>query len=466
LPAKLYAARPACLFEAGRREIDDLVARAHAERDALIIALGKCCGAPEVEGAATVSAARCTEMLLGSGTYGWCAERGVLPLPPPYFNRWLKHPEVRLQVERLLTAGPAAESLRAIAAIEEARHSPDPQGMAEVERLAGRPSRRLFTGLGHLRETLREASQTIGLTIARETPEPIGPEALGPGDDCLVVGEEAASVEDRSARTVTRSLDRGLECVWVTEGSATERIAERLASAVPNADALREAGELRIMSAEALFAETNAAADPQLLVAHWIGRAAESLNANHSGLCLIHSAGWAESAGLSSEYALAYASRLSAACSEWPILGAYGSVATSEAPLTLGELGRTHPLIWEAGHLRVSRRYLRSEEYLGSEDLLAALAREPLAFTCAQAAPLISALVDGELQGRPAEAVGRHADECPQCGELLRQQRETKQALAGLRQTIAGLSGELWARVAAQIGAAELGDKPRADGTE
>ena len=445
LPVKLYAARPACLFGAAREEARDLVARAAAEGDALLIALGKCCGEFEVEGAGAVSAARCTEMLLGSGTYSWMAEHGALALPPPYFGTWLNDPKTRPEVERILTSSPAADGLQAIAAIDEAERESEPQGISEIERICGRPSRHVFTGLGHLRENLRGAAEAAGLSVGMTPPEPVPAATLGPGDDCLTVVEDAEVGLQMAADTIAGSLDRGLTCVWVTDDDASTQVANRLRGKVP------ESGRLHVIGPEALLGETNAADEPQFLVAHWVDRAVDALAAGGSGLCLVHGSGWGESAGLSSEYLLAYASRLSAACSRWPILSLCACAPASVDPSLLGELERTHPLVWEAGVARISPRFVRSEGYLGGEGLLEALGREPTAFTCLEAQPLISALADGELGGPAAVALAHHAQSCARCSDLLRQHRETKQSLSALRVSIEGIADELWARVSARL---------------
>jgi len=161
--------------------------------------------------------------------------------------------------------------------------------------------------------------------------------------------------------------------------------------------------------------------------------------------------GWAEAAGLSSDYVLAYASRLSSACSRWPILNVFGyAPAKSEAPM-LEEMTRTHPMVWEDAVIQVSPQFLRSDEYLGHEDLLATLGRERVEFTCAEAQPLISALADGELDGPASVALTHHVRECATCGEMLRQHRETKQSLTTLRQSIEGIADDLWARISREL---------------
>ncbi|MBM3472959.1 MAG: hypothetical protein FJX75_06820 [Armatimonadetes bacterium] len=445
LPTTLYAARPACLFEGARRETRELVARAGAERDALLIAFGQCCGEFEVEGAGVVAASRCTEMLLGAGTHSWITEQGVLPLPPPYFDAWLNDPKARPEVERVLTSSAAAIGLGAIAAIDQAERESDPRGIAEIERICGRPSRRLFTGLGHLRENLREAAEAAGLSAGMAPAEPIPATALGPGDDCLAVVEEAQTGRQMAVDTIAAGLSRGLTCVWVTDDPASAPIADRLGGEA------RESGQLQVIGPEALLAETNAAGEPQFLVANWIERATEALTAGGSGLCLIHGGGWGEAAGLSSDYLLAYASRLSAACSRWPILSLCACAPGAVEPSVWEELRRTHPLVSEAGVARVSPRFVRSEEYLGAESLLQTLGHQPTTFTCADVQPLISALADGELDGPAAVALAHHAQSCARCGGLLRQHRETKQSLSALRVAVEGIADELWARVSARL---------------
>jgi hypothetical protein len=443
LPAKLYSARPACLFSTAAGDVRDLLARAAAERDALLVAFGKCCGDFEIEGTGSVSAARCTELLLGGGTYAWMAEHGTLALAPTYFGPWLNNPRTRPEVERILTS--EAAGLHAIAAIDEAERQASPDGLSEIERISGRPSRRLFTGLGHLRENLRGAAEAAGLSAGMVPTEPVPATTLGPGDDCLaVVGEPEARLR-MAEDAIGGSLRRGVTCLWVTSDPAAGEVADRLSSGA------REAAQLQVIAPEALLSETNAADEPQFIIARWVERAKEALAAGGSGVCLVHGSGWGESVGLSSEYLLAYAARLSAACNRWPIFSLSACDPASLEPSLLDELHRTHPLVWEAGVTRISPRFVRSEEYLGAEGLLEALGHEPTTFTCAQVQPLISALADGELDGPAAVALTRHAQTCTPCSDLLRQHRETKQSLSALRVSVEGIADELWARVHARL---------------
>jgi hypothetical protein len=182
-------------------------------------------------------------------------------------------------------------------------------------------------------------------------------------------------------------------------------------------------------------------------VAHWVDRAEHALAEHGSGLCLVHSDGWADAVGLSSDYLLAYASRLSAACGKWPIMNLSDCGCAADDAVLLGELARTHPLIWGDGLVRVSPGFRCVKEYLGAEDLLRDLERQPLTFTCEEARPLISALADGELKRPAAAALTQHVERCARCSELLGEQRRTKQQLAALRQSVEGVADELWARI-------------------
>jgi len=445
LPARLYPARPACLFSSPPGERRNLLARAAAERDALLIAFGKCCGDFEVDGAGSVSAARCTELLLGAGTSGWMAEHGALALPPTYFGPWLNNPKTRPEVERILTSGAEAAGLQAIAAIDEPDRQAGADGLSAMERLSGRPARRLFTGLGHLRENLRGAAEAAGLSPGMVPLEPVPAVALGPGDDCLAIVGKAAAARQMAENAIAAGLARGLACVWVTHDADAAQVADRVGAQA------RESGRLVVIDPEVLLAQTNATDEPQFVIAHWIERATEALAAGGSGVCLVHGAGWGESVGLANDYLLAYASRLSAACNRWPILSLSPCDPASLQPSLLAELHRTHPLVSEAGVTRVSPRFVRSDEYLGAEGLLEALGHEPTPFTCAEVEPLISALADGELEGPAAVALSHHAQTCARCRDLLRRHRETKQSLSALRVSIEGIADELWARVHARL---------------
>jgi hypothetical protein len=450
LPVKLYASRPACLFGVAREEFDALLTRAATETDDLLVALAHCCGEFEVGGADRVAAARCTEMLLGSGTYTWLAEHGALTLPPPYFSTWLKHPGARAAVAEVLASPPELSAVESIAAVDNPERGADPEGLAEIERLSGRPSRRVTTGLGHLREHLRRVAAAVGLEPGRSEPQPLAPAQLGPGDDCLILQSDPALAWDAAVEVVAQSVAQGVRCVWVTDGGAAGPLVDRLLVAAP---ALREAldsGCLRVVEPPNLLATANAETDPQLLVAHWVRLATEALAAGDSGLCLIHSGGWSDAVGLPSEWVLAYASRLSAACARWPISGFCEFSPAADAAL-LGELPRIHPLLWQNGLVHVSAEFVDSDEYLGGEDLLQALGRERITFTCAQAQPLLSALTDGELDGPAAVALAQHAQDCPDCGQRLQQHRDTKRSLATLRLSVEGVADELWARICQEL---------------
>lgn len=448
LPVRMYAARPVCLFGASNGSLAALVDRAKRESDDLLVALGQCCGdLPELQQPGAVSAARCTDLLTGSGTYGWLTEHGALPLPPPYFSIWLNSPRAREGVCEVLRSAVETGSLRSIAAIENPERACDPRGLAEIEALSGCHSRRIYVGLGHLREALRIAAEGIGLRPGLEPPAPIRPTALGPGDDCLSLSCDPAKRLKLVADLVLASLSRGLRCVWITDRSLDE-----IEKVVPEAAEARERGDLECVRPEAVVAETDPD-DPQLLITHWITRASDALADDRSGLCLVHDDGWSGGGGPPSAYTLAYTSRLSRACAKWPILSLLTYAPLSDTDPLLQELARTHPLVWEEESVTVSRVFERTEHYLGEEDLLESLGRERVAFTCAQVQPLLSALADGELDGPSAVALAHHAQECPFCGQALQVHREIKQALAPLRRSVEGVTDELWASISRELDA-------------
>jgi len=340
--------------------------------------------------------------------------------------------------------------VRSIVAVDEPGRRPEPEGLAEIERITGRPSRLVSTSLGHLREYLRRTAAEMGLRPGQAEPEPLSPTELGPGDQCLVIKRDPTVAWDAALGIVRQSLERAVRCVWITDGARPEAVVDRLLAADADLRPALDAGDLQVAHPEALLAQTNAAAEPQFLIAHWVRLATDALAAGGSGLCLIHSSGWAEAAGLPDEYVLAYASRLSAACARWPISSFCEFTALDDGTLA-GELIRTHPLLWQNGLVRVSPQFTDAEEYLGGEELLEALAREAVGFTCNQVQPLLSALVDGELEGPAALALTRHVQDCPACTQRLRRHRDTKRSLATLRHSVEGVADDLWARISREI---------------
>jgi hypothetical protein len=450
LPIRLYAGRPACLSEAARADIQRLVDEAATAHEDLIIALGSCCGEVRAEGAAAVSASRCTEMLLGSMAYGWLADRGVLSLPPRYFGAWLRDADLRPDIERILSQGAAQGAFRAIAAVDEGDVRIDPAGISEVARLTGQDTRRLFTGLGHLRETLRDTARRGGIRPGRDSLEPIPSATLGPGDNCLVLPNGSAA-RDETAQAVADQLVQHVRCIWVSGNGSAGDLLQRLAHAIPDVGARSETGEIRIVTPAELLAETDAAEDPARLVAHWVRAAEDALAAGFCGICLVHGVGWAASAGLSSEWLLAYASHLAEACARWPVFSLAEVAPEDASAADLDELARTHSLIWESGSVLVSPNFEPSAEYLGAEDLLTGLLAADLPVECAGIAPLVSALADGELPPGAGERVRSHVEGCPRCRALLAQTRDAKQALSAQRRSVEHVADELWARIAAQL---------------
>ncbi|MGQ9730457.1 MAG: zf-HC2 domain-containing protein [Candidatus Zipacnadales bacterium] len=424
LPVQLYSNRPACLFGIAQDELAQMLAEATTNHKFVLVAMGLCCAPPEMGGVARISADRCAEMLLGRGTYSWHVERGFLPLPSPYFGKWLRPQETRSRVEQFLAGRPITDTLQGIVVVEEGHCKPDKRDVAVVERVIGRSPSHLYTGLGHLREILRTTARRAGIPLRNGAPCPIAQSMLGPGDDCLVMRGQADEPASESVTAVTEALAHNLKCYWLMGAASANKVAQALQ---------QTAAHVTFLQAYELPAITQATHEPRLLVEWWVKRALEALTAGQSGICIIHGAGWAERAGLSDEYVLEYASRLAAACMNWPIFNLHDVVAPTHPLSTLDEYMRTHPLLWSDGRIHISRQFISAEDYLGNEQLLETLGQGQLTFKCSEAAPLISALADGELTSPASVAITRHAERCPLCSELLRRHREIKESLALLR---------------------------------
>jgi predicted anti-sigma-YlaC factor YlaD len=66
-------------------------------------------------------------------------------------------------------------------------------------------------------------------------------------------------------------------------------------------------------------------------------------------------------------------------------------------------------------------------------------------------APLVSALLDGELSGTAAAVVAEHVSHCPACGELVVDGGDVKRMLGALRGRPVRPPGDLWDRIARRL---------------
>ena len=451
IPAEVYANQPGCLCEGELGRLLDVARDAAGRHDRMLLAWGACCGdvdamADETR-AAAVSAEKCTEMLLGSGTYGWSLSQGILLLPPPYFSEYLEDPALRPAAERMIDEQIAATGAESVAGISQPLVSIPEAGIAEIERIAHRRTASIYTGLGHLRQTIRTVATLSGLPVGTERPIGIAAGGLGPGDQCLVLDGEAS--HDPAIQLVMTNLSRGVRCIWlageqgeVDTATAIERMAPGIAQA-------RESRQLEIIPAEAAVDAAGAEADPRKLVRHWITEALGSMAQGGPGVCVVHGCGWSERAGLDAEYVLEYTSRLSSACGRWPIFAA-SEVAAQRLPVhILEELSRTHPLVWTDGAVTAAPAY--EHDYLGGEELLEELDGDPGELKCSSIGPLVSALVDGELEESAAKAVESHTTSCPDCARLVERNRKMKEALRPLRLSVEDTS-DLWSRISHNLG--------------
>jgi hypothetical protein len=430
LPVRLYSNRPACLFEEARGLLDGILHRAREHHDRLLLALGECCGGTgEVAreyNAGAVSVSRCTELLMGTGTYGWCSEHGVLLLPPAYFSTWLPRSMRDRALAAVVKSRAQAPDVEQIAAIDEGARPSDPDTLTEMEQFVGRRTGPIYTGLGHMREALRAAAQRARLPVLSERPVPIDPHTLGPGDDCLLVTSCADSGAGKGLRMVSDSIRRGLKSFWMGHPPPDPDPAAEGPS--PQLEEWREKGELRVLPGEALLEAAGAAASPRELTEYWVAQALAALQEGLPGIALFHAHDWAEAPEFSTEYLLEYSARLSAACSEWPILAAWQVTPESWDDRALDELARTHPLSWTNGPVVVTREFVAADDYLGGQMTLEAL-DDIGCVECARLAALASALADGELQSEAARVVATHVDTCPVCTQNVADWRELRQKL-------------------------------------
>ncbi len=451
LPARLYSNRPACLFEDAPGVLEEILDGATGRHGQLLLAFGQCCGdigrLAREHNAAAVSVARCTELLTGTGTYEWCAQHEVLLLPPGYFSIWLR----RLERDRALAATVKsrvqAPDVRRIAGVDEGGRSIDPDAIAEMEHLSERRTTPLYTGLGHVREALRAAAHEAGLPVLSEQPCPIDPHTLGPGDNCLLVAGNADTGISKALRLVSDGIQRGLKSVWVGQELPG---AELIGGGERQTAQLRqwqETGELQVLSREALLEDAAAATSPRQLVEYWIARSLDALQEGLAGIAIVHGCDWAEAPGLSTEYLLEYSARLSAACSQWPILAGWQVSAETWAPNALDELGRTHPLSWANAQVVASREFVPSDDYLGGQMTLESLAAGAGSPECPALAALVSALADGELDGGSSAAITSHVDGCPTCSRDVRDWQEITQVLRSLGAQRTPVPEDFWSRV-------------------
>ncbi len=453
LPTEHYSSRPCCMFGEQREQLCDMVACAAAENDDVLLAFGGGCADVEalragVKGA-SLTAHRCTEMLVGAGTYGWCVGQGVLLLPPTWLDEYLQDAETREPLEQLLKAQVDSSGAKQLGAIQEAGRAASVDDLAEVEGFADRPATPIFSGLGHLREALRAAAVSAGIRIAQSDRAPISIDAIGPGDQLLLLDEDGPEGSSQAATLASTLLARDTACVWITGNESPDAVATKMAAVCPDVDALRDSGQLRILTAEEALAGAGAAADPRQLARRWITLSLQALADSGGGLCVIHGNGWAGSAGLDVDYVLEYTARLSSACARWPLVTA-SEIAVDAAPdSVLGELARTHPLIWTGGHVVAGARF--DGDYLGGEDVLDTMGATSQALDCQTIAPLISALADGELNGNGQKRLDEHATTCPRCQALIDCSRNTKTALSGLHQPPPEAAKEIWGKVAEEI---------------
>lgn len=451
LPTRIYSNRPACLFAEAPDLLEPILDRAGRQHSGLLLAFGACCGGmrelAREYNAGAVSVSHCADLLMGAGTCRWCSQHGVLLLPPAYFSTWLP----RLRRDRALAASvisrARAPGVQQIAAIDEAGRPTDRKGMAEIEELAGRRTDGIYTGLGHIREALRAAAQEARLPLFSLYPAPIDPRTLGPGDDCLLVTSRAEAGTRSGLRMISDSVQRGLKSTWVVGDRPGVDFAGGGEGQARRLRVWQETGELQVRSREALLEDSAATTSPQQLVEYWVARSLEALQEGRDGIAVMHGDGWAETPGLSTEFLLEYSARLSAACSEWPILAAWQVSPGSWAHSALQELGRTHPLRWTDGKVAATMDFVPTDDYLGGQVTLESLAAGTQSVDCPALAALVSAVADGELDADHSSAIASHVDGCPACAHDVRDWRELRQALRSLAGQETPLPEDLWARV-------------------
>ncbi len=442
-----------CLFENARGLLHAMLERAARDHDRLLLALGECCGgidelAHEYD-AGAVSVARCTELLMGTGTYGWCSEHGVLLLPSAYFSTWLPRSMRDRALAATIKSRAQAPDVERIAAIDEGVRSADLDAMAQMEQFVERRTGLIYTGLGHIREALRAAAQKARLPLLSERPAPIDPHTLGPGDDCLLVTSRADSGASQGLRMVSDSIRRGLKSFWVGHpppdaSSATGRRSPQLRE-------WREKDELRLLPGEALLAAPAAAASPRELTEYWVAQSLAALQEGLAGIALFHAHDWAEAPEFSTEFLLEYSARLSAACVQWPILAAWHVTPESWDARLLRELAHTHPLSWTNGLVVATREFVAADDYLGGQMTLEALG-DTGSVECAALAALVSALADGELEPEASCSVATHVDTCPVCTQSVADWRELRQRLRPLGAPRTPIPEGFWSLVCRRLG--------------
>ncbi len=452
LQAKLYGTRPICLYRVPEERLDDLLTKAGSRHEHVVLALGACCGDMSAlaarHRATLLKGLNCRHLYLGPAAYEWCGQHHVLPLSCHCFRMTLR--QARDPFGELLEGLIESGDVQRIAAIDNGLRHPEPSGIEQIARMTGRETFVWHTGLGHLREALRGAAREEGVEPDSERAL-IRPESLGPGDDLLLVSGNGAPCLDIAAQLLGNCLDRGLKCVWVVGRTTEHVLADRLRATVLGLDARREMGALELLSSDELLGQGGPDRGPQGLARLWKTVALEALNQGYAGLAVIHGFGWSERAGLLTDYLLDYASRVSAVCADWPLLSASECPPEYYSASAFDELTCTHPLIWAAEGVMTSARYEPSDEYLGSEGLREALETERRTFECSGVAPLVSALIDGELHGKPAAAVAAHVAQCPKCGELMVGSRDLKAMLRGLRGSVSPLPHDLWERLSNEL---------------
>ncbi len=453
MPLKLYGTPPVCLFGVPVEQVDALLAKAASRHAHLVLALGACCGdlssLADRHGATRLCAENCRHMYLGPAAYDWCGQHHVLPLPSHCFRRTLR--QAREPLGELLGRIIKAQGAERIGAIDDGLRHPDPGGLAQIAEMTGCETFVMQTGLGHLREALRATAASEGVF---PTPERalIPPESLGAGDSVLLISTNGEPCLDVTARLFANAVARGMKSVWVMGHANEKALAARLRPNVAHFDELRESGAVRLLSVESLVAEAEPNGRPDDLVRFWKSQALKAMNEGYTGLAVIHGYGWSEMAGLPTDYLLEYTSRLSAACAQWPLMAAAECPPEYYSASVFDELVCTHPLAWTPEGLATTPAYQPSEQYLGAEPLLEALETAPGAFTCQDAAPLISAWVDGELRGQAADLVADHIGRCTCCAEAASGSQSVKTMLRSLRDTTVRPPDDLWDRFTREIG--------------
>lgn len=433
LPIRLYSNRPACLFREAPDLLEEILDRAMRRHGRLLLAFGACSGdtaelARQYD-AAAVSTARCTELLTGTGTYGWCSRHHVLLLPPAYFSTWLR----RLQRDDALAATVKslvqAPDVKRIGAISEGARVAESDAMVQMEHLSHHRTATLYTGLGHIRQALRAAAEESGLPVLSEPPSPIDPHTLGPGDDCLLIADEAQTGAVGALELISDAIRRRLRSTWVAGAPMGTDVAAGGKGGATQLREWQETGELEVLPGEALVDAAAAATSPRQLVEYWIARSRDALQARGAGIAIVHGNDWAGTPDLSTEYLLEYSTRLSAACSEWPILAAWEASPETWAPNALDELARTHPLSWTNGQVVATKGFVPTDDYLGGQITLETLPAAAGRIECSALAALVSALADGELRPDASGAVAGHVDGCPKCAQDVKDWQELRQRL-------------------------------------